>query len=41
MSDFEREEDAENQKEMDRRSALLCFVVFVLIGYLLTHFLPR
>jgi hypothetical protein len=34
------DEDLEKQKKIDKLLAVLCFLIFAFIGYMLVHYLP-
>jgi len=41
MKMLENDENIGEQKEFDAFLVALCFLIFVFVGYLLTHYLPH
>jgi hypothetical protein len=41
MNGLESDESFKSEEKTDVFLAVLCFSVFIFVGYLLTHFLPR
>jgi len=39
LESFEKDKDLEEQQKIDKALLVLCFLMFSLIGYLLSHYL--